>query len=147
MASEISIKGMVCERCISVIREGITKLGYEVDKVSLGKLSLKSEIGKDGVNRIDQFLNENGFELISNRQVRLVSQAKELINEVFGQNVKYDAKLKFSTLLSEKLHMNYDSISEAFTRKIYYYKTPRKSKGASRLHRTHSNRDCVHHGL
>ena len=115
MASEILIKGMVCERCISVIKEGITNLGYEVNKVSLGKLSLKSEVDRDGYNRIELFLSENGFEMISTRQVRIVNQAKELINEVFGQNVKYDAKLKFSSLLSESLHMNYDSISEIFT--------------------------------
>ena len=106
---------MVCERCISVIKEGITNLGYEVNKVSLGKLSLKSEVDRDGYNRIELFLSENGFEMISTRQVRIVNQAKELINEVFGQNVKYDAKLKFSSLLSESLHMNYDSISELFT--------------------------------
>jgi AraC family transcriptional regulator len=115
MVSEISIKGMVCERCISVIKEGISKLGYEVEKVSLGKLSIKSEIDNVGYDRIETFLDENGFEMISNRQVRIVAQAKELINEVFGQNVKYDAKLKFSSLLSESLHMNYDSISELFT--------------------------------
>lgn len=53
--------------------------------------------------------------MISNRQVRIVNQAKEIISEVFGQNVRYDAKLKFSSLLSETLHMNYDSISELFT--------------------------------
>lgn len=115
MASEISIKGMVCERCISVIKEGVTNLGYEVEKVSLGRLIIKSEIDKDENQRIEQFLTENGFEVISNRQVRIVSQAKELINEVFGQNVKYDVRLKFSSLLSETLHMNYDSISELFT--------------------------------
>lgn len=115
MASEILIKGMVCERCVSVIKEGITNLGYEVNKVSLGKLSLKSDVDKDGYSRIEHFLSENGFEMISNRQVRIINQAKELINEVFGQNVKYDAKLKFSSLLSETLHMNYDSISELFT--------------------------------
>lgn len=115
MASEILIKGMVCDRCISVIKEGITNLGYDVDKVSLGKLKLKSDIDKVGFNQIESFLSENGFEMISNRQVRIVNQAKDLINEVFGQNVKYDSKLKFSTLLSENLHMNYDSISEWFT--------------------------------
>ena len=115
MASEILIKGMVCERCVSVIRDGIANLGYEVEKVSLGKVSLKNEPDKMGFQKIENFLSENGFELISNRQVRIVNQAKELINDVFRENIKYDAKLKFSSLLSEKLHMNYDSISELFT--------------------------------
>jgi len=114
MASEILIKGMVCERCVSVIKEGITNLGVEIAKISLGKLSLKSDIDKEAYNNIEQFLTENGFELISNRQVRIVTHAKELINEVFGQNIKYDSKLKFSSLISETLHMNYDSISELF---------------------------------
>jgi AraC family transcriptional regulator len=115
MASEILIKGMVCERCISVIKEGITNLGYTVTKISLGKVFVKEELDKSDFDRIGLLLAENGFELVSNRHVRIVTQAKDLINEVFGENVKYDAKLKFSTLLSEKLHMNYDSISELFT--------------------------------
>jgi AraC family transcriptional regulator len=114
MASEISIKGMVCERCISAIREGINNLGYEVEKASLGKLTIKSEIDKTAYHHVEKFLTQNGFELISNRHVRNVSQIKELINEAFAQNVTYDATLKFSSLLSETLHMNYDSISELF---------------------------------
>ena len=58
MASEILIKGMVCERCVSVIKDGITDLGYEVNKVSLGKLSLNSELDKDDYQRIESFLTE-----------------------------------------------------------------------------------------
>ena len=115
MASDILIKGMVCERCVSVIKEGISNLGFEIAKISLGRLSLNTDIDKEGYSQIEHFLGENGFELISNRQVRIVNHAKELINEVFGKNVKYDAKVKFSSLISETLHMNYDSISELFT--------------------------------
>jgi len=115
MASEILIKGMVCDRCISVIKDGITALGYHVNKVSLGKLSLSDDVSKEGYDQIEMFLSENGFEMISNRQMRIVIQTKELINEVFAENVRYDSKLRFSALLSETLHMNYDSISELFT--------------------------------
>jgi AraC family transcriptional regulator len=115
MASDILIKGMVCERCVSVIKDGITKLGHEVVKVSLGKLSLKAELKKEDYLRIENFLSENGFRMGSNRQVKIVNRAKEIINEVFGEKLKYHAKLKFSSLLSETLHMNYDSISELFT--------------------------------
>lgn len=115
MASEILIKGMVCERCIAVIKEGITKLGHEVSKISLGKLSLNTEVSKDELNKIEAFLQENGFVLISRKQVRIVDQAKSVINEVFSENVRYDSQLKFSALLSERLHLNYDSISELFS--------------------------------
>lgn len=115
MVTEILIRGMVCERCIAVIREGITELGYQINKISLGKLFINDEVGKEGYGKIEHFLTENGFEMISNRQVKIVNQAKALISEVFEENIKYETRLKFSTLLSEKLHMNYDSISELFT--------------------------------
>jgi AraC-like DNA-binding protein len=116
MASEILIKGMVCERCIVVIKDGITKLGHEISKISLGKLSLNTEISKDELSKIETFLRENGFELISNKQVRIVNQAKSVIDEVFSENVRYDSRLRFSTLLAEKLNLNYDSISELFSK-------------------------------
>lgn len=115
MASEILIRGMVCDRCISVIKEGITGLGYHVEKINLGKLLLSEVVSKEGYDQIEIFLRENGFEMISSRQMRIVNQAKDLINEVFAENVRYDSKLRFSSLLSETLHMNYDSISELFT--------------------------------
>lgn len=115
MGTEILIRGMVCDRCISVIREGITDFGYQVNKVSLGKLFIGEEMSNEGYAKIENFLSENGFEMISNRQIRIISQVKALIGEVFEQNIQYDTKLKFSALLSEKLHTNYDSISELFT--------------------------------
>jgi AraC-like DNA-binding protein len=109
------IKGMVCERCISVIKEGVTNLGFDVLKISLGRISINSELDNKGLNRVNSFLSGNGFEPISNRQVRIVNQVKEIINEVLGTNVKYEVKPKFSSLLSEKLNLNYDSISQLFT--------------------------------
>lgn len=116
MASEISIKGMVCERCITVIKEGITNLGHNISKISLGKLSLTEELNREDLAKVEDFLQANGFELISNRQVRIVNQTKELIDEVFRENIRYDSRLKFSALLSQELKTNYDSISEPFSR-------------------------------
>jgi AraC family transcriptional regulator len=116
MESEIMIKGMVCERCIFVINEGITTLGYVVNSVSLGKISLESEISKDDYDRIEAFLKSYGFELMARRQVRIVRQVKDLINGFFWGSNPDNSKIVFSKLLSASLHMNYDSISELFSR-------------------------------
>lgn len=110
---DILVKGMVCDRCKSVIVKGISNLGYRVKNASLGKLSLESPVDNEALARIGAFLNKQGFEILSDRTSRLVSRVKEIVNETFGEN-KYDSKLKFSALLSERLNMNYDSISEAF---------------------------------
>lgn len=110
---DILVKGMVCDRCKSVIVNGISDLGYKVKNASLGKLSLESPIDSASLAKIGTFLHKQGFEILSDRASRLVSRVKEIINETFIEN-KYDARLKFSALLSERLNMNYDSISEAF---------------------------------
>jgi len=115
MTADIQIKGMVCERCVSVVKEGITKLGFQIASISLGKLTLTKKVDDERLMVIESFLNKSGFELISNKQTRIVKQAKAVIAEVFSREIKADAHMKFSSLLSEKLNMNYDSISSLFT--------------------------------
>jgi AraC-like DNA-binding protein len=109
------IKGMVCERCVFLIKEGIKGMGYDINKISLGKLSFITPPGDEGVEKIQTFLSQSGFELISSRQSRIVNQVKEIINTLFNEDGSHDAKLKFSSLISDKLNMNYDSISELFS--------------------------------
>ena len=43
MASEVLIKGMVSERCITVA-DGIRNLGHDVREIGLGKISLSREL-------------------------------------------------------------------------------------------------------
>lgn len=114
MASGILVRGMVCERCISVIKEGVKNLRYEITKISLGKLCLKTEPGAEDLRKIENFLETNGFEMISKRQVKITNQVKELIDHVFRHNAGHGSTPKFTALLSEKLHMNYDSIGALF---------------------------------
>jgi AraC-like DNA-binding protein len=106
---------MVCERCIAVIKEGIANLGLEFTRISLGKLALSAGLGNEDLAKVKTLLVKNGFELISSRQISLVNRTKELIDDVFRENIKYDARPRFATLLSEQLNLNYDSISQVFT--------------------------------
>lgn len=116
MASEIRIKGMVCERCVAVIKDGVRQLGYPTDQISLGKLSFAIDPDREGLDKIGKFLLENGFEILSSRQIKVVNRVKELIHEVFTRHSRDDARPKFSSLISEELNMNYDTISELFRR-------------------------------
>lgn len=114
MGTEISIKGMVCQRCIAVIEGGIRELGYKPDQISLGKLSFNTALDTNAIKRIEDLLTVNGFALISNRQVKIVKQVKDIIDEIFLKDGRHHNKVKFSSLLPERLHMNYDSVSELF---------------------------------
>src|SRR5688572_11121281 len=116
MTTDILIKGMVCERCVSVIKKGIADLGFELSAISLGKLILTSIPDQEGHNRIQTFLIESGFELVSSRHLNLVSIVKNLIYDSFQRQLSLNQKVKFSSLVAESLHMSYDSVSEVFTR-------------------------------
>lgn len=107
---------MVCERCVSVIRQGIEQLGYKVQRISLGRIVLPDEPGQEGLGRIEQFLDQHGFKLIPTRQTRIISRVKVLIDEALSQTGGLRGTMKYSRMLAEDLHMNYDSISGLFSK-------------------------------
>jgi AraC family transcriptional regulator len=113
--TELLIKGMVCGRCVAVIRDGISTMGYDIDNMTLGKVRLTADPGKEGIKKIQSFLIEHGFELTPTRQSKIIQQVKNIINEAL-QNSIDSSKVKFSLLISQTLNMNYDSISELFSR-------------------------------
>lgn len=116
MASEILIRGMVCARCVSVIKEGIGHLGYRVQRISLGRIVLPDEPGQQGIARIEQFLEQHGFEMIPTRQTRIISRVKALIDEALSQTDGLRGNVRYTRMLAEDLHMNYDSISGLFSK-------------------------------
>ncbi|HCR54556.1 MAG TPA: AraC family transcriptional regulator, partial [Cytophagales bacterium] len=65
--------------------------------------------------KIIEFLEIHGFELISDKQTKMISHVKVLIDEVLSQEAEQSRRVKFSILLAESLNMNYDSISETFS--------------------------------
>jgi AraC-like DNA-binding protein len=114
--TEISIKGMVCHRCKAVITDGVARLGFPVTRTELGKVFFSSPLRNDDMIIIDKFLTENGFELLADKKEKLARKVKAIIETKFSELEKYGSKTKFSTVLSETLNMNYDSISEIFAK-------------------------------
>ena len=114
--NQLYIKGMVCKRCVSVIRDGIQALGLQVEEISLGKIRIHKKIDSDEFRQIQSFLNQNGFDLINDRHFRMITHIKEIVNRIFSQSDKSNIKSKFSTLLADSLHLNYSTISEIFSK-------------------------------
>lgn len=51
--TDFSIKNMVCNRCIRVVREELENLGYEVLDVQLGKAVLGGRLSVESKARIE----------------------------------------------------------------------------------------------
>jgi len=70
------IKNMVCDRCIKVVRDQFSSIGFGVKSVELGVIELHSEPNKKQLKFIKDLLKRDGFELIDDKKSRIIDRIK-----------------------------------------------------------------------
>ena len=109
------IKNMVCARCIKVVKEELEKLGLNVENVILGE-AVVSSLKDIDENQIKNVLEQNGFELIDDKQAKIIEKVKVIVIELI-QNQSEDklTGVNFSDYISEKVDKSYQYISSLFS--------------------------------
>ena len=111
----LHIKNMVCNRCIKVVREELYTLGFNIQSVELGELTLKGTLTESDINRISQMLVENGFELIDDRKSRIINRIKTLIIEYIHYDREKPDHMNLSGFLAGELGHDYSYLSNLFS--------------------------------
>lgn len=111
---DIYIKNMVCNRCIMVVSEIFHNAGIHDATVQLGKVSTEIHLPEKKLESVNKELNKVGFEIISDNKSLLIEQIKKLTID-FIYNRQNDFKLNFSNYLSDKLHLDYNYLSNLFS--------------------------------
>jgi len=115
METTLYIKNMVCHRCIKVVKDELSNLGYEVSKIDLGEATIKSSEKSHNITEIKKVLVENGFDLVDDKNSKLIEKMKVLIiNKIHHQHDKLE-KISFSKYLSNELGVNYSHLSFVFS--------------------------------
>ncbi|WP_291125139.1 helix-turn-helix domain-containing protein [Dysgonomonas sp. UBA7698] len=110
------IKGMVCNRCMYVLEQEMTALGFEVLDIKLGQVVLKdTEDFSQKLGAIKTMLKSNGFELMYDKNQKTINKIKELVEKGIRMQLDSGTPTKFTTLISNKLHKNYDTLSALFS--------------------------------
>lgn len=105
---------MVCERCKMVVNTILQKQDIDVVRIELGEVTLLTKLSEEKKHILAQDLLEYGFELIDDKNSRLIQQIKSLIIElVHQQNAALRGNL--SDYLSDKLHQDYKYLSSLFS--------------------------------
>lgn len=105
---------MVCDRCIRVVKEDLSKLGLNLKVVSLGKVELEENPDEKMLKDIKITLEKEGFELISDKKTKLVSSIKtEIIRLTRDEN--NGLQTTFSYFISKKLSHDYSYLSNLFS--------------------------------
>lgn len=111
------IKNMVCQRCIKVVREELTKLNVGIVSINLGEVNTSEPVSKLPLDQIRKVLQENGFELIEERRARIIETIKTLVINTIRDMAegKNSGKRNFSDLIVERIGLDYPYLSSLFS--------------------------------
>jgi AraC family transcriptional regulator len=109
----VYIKNMVCDRCRTSVARVLDEMKVPYRRVDLGELELTNEPDGKFLREFSNHITPLGFELIEDKNSRLISQIKTaVIDMIRGDKTR---KVKLSAYLSDLLNKDYNSISSLFS--------------------------------
>ena len=111
----LQIKNMVCNRCIRVVKEDLQKLGHEIQTIELGKVTLSHPVSNNQLTQIGQMLETSGFELLSDRQSKLIEVVKTMVIDHIHHKKTKPEEINFSDFLAREIGVNYYYLSKLFS--------------------------------
>jgi len=113
--SQLSVKNMVCNRCIKVVYNELIAHNFDVRNVSLGKIIFNKELTEDDKNNIAILLKKEGFELLQDKEKQIVNEVKSLIIESIHYEKEKPSYQNFSDFIANHLKMDYTYLSKLFS--------------------------------
>lgn len=105
---------MACESCKVVVREALQELDISTVKVDLGEIETKEDVTDEEKQKLNNKIKKVGLELLEKKRGILIEKIrKEIIDYVYKTDEK--PKIKFSVLLSKKLHHSYTYLANFFS--------------------------------
>jgi len=109
---------MVCDRCIMTVETVLDDLGFDVREVSLGNAVISGDPDRDEFDQIRQELSDKGFELITDRNDKLLEELKVQLLSYLRYLEDTDDPSKISMYLQQELNYNYSYLSNYFSKHL-----------------------------
>src|SRR5579859_1465605 len=113
--AKVFIKNMVCDRCVTAIKKELDNLDMGYHSVALGEVETTRELTAAEVVRLRSAIEPLGFELIENKNARLVNQIKNAAIAWARGEAALKQRVKFSAYLADALHKDYSLLSNLFS--------------------------------
>lgn len=111
---KIYVKNMACESCKIVVKDALKELNVKPVKVDLGEVETEKELTQEQKTKLNNKIKKAGLELLEKKDGVLIEKIRQvIIDYVYHSDEK--PELKFSVLLSEKLGLNYNYLSNFFS--------------------------------
>ncbi|MDT0674978.1 helix-turn-helix domain-containing protein [Autumnicola musiva] len=110
----IQIKNVVCNRCIATVREILLRHKIPFSHITLGEAAIDRKLTAPELRMLDQEFKEVGFEILQEKNERIINNIKSIIIEQVYENEMPEEKL--SRVLSDRLHYDYSHLTNLFSR-------------------------------
>jgi AraC-like DNA-binding protein len=111
---KLTIKNMVCPRCITSVEQLLKKNNLQASYVRLGEVELAKAPGKARLQQFAEDLKQTGFELLDDQKMKLIEQVKNLLIQKV-QSGTIDEHSGISKYISDNIYKDYSSISRLFS--------------------------------
>jgi len=98
-----------------LLRERLEKAGFSVSGIRLGEVTISYQDKNLTENDFTSLVGELGFEVIKDKNSRLVEQIKLAVIELIHQLNNANSIIRKSDYLVEKLGMSYQQLSKTFS--------------------------------
>lgn len=110
----LHIKNVVCQRCKSSVREILEGLKIPYQEVALGQAVLERPLNSRELSAIQEEFHRLGFEILLDKNDRLVNQIKSIIIARIYKEENYGSG-KLSKVLRDTLLCDYSHLTRVFT--------------------------------
>lgn len=111
--NKLTIKNMVCRRCISAVESILNGMGVTPLLINLGEVVLENPLANEQKQELRARLESAGFELLDDQRKQQIERIKAIVIERIHHRV--DDKFNFPEVLAAELNREYSSLSKLFS--------------------------------
>lgn len=112
---KLYIQNMVSLRCKMLVKTELIKLDIPFLSIELGEIDMPSVLDDVKRQQLQEVLHRSGLEVMDDKKAILIQKIKTIVIELIHYSDEWP-KVNFSVYLSEKLGLNYHTLSEVFSR-------------------------------
>jgi len=105
---------MVCNRCKTIIKTELDKLGIQYVKVELGAVTIEKKMSSVQHSKLTVAMKRLGFELIESRKNTLIEKLKRAIDNL-ELNTDEELKTTYSDFISLSVNHSFISLNTLFS--------------------------------
>jgi len=111
---KLYIKNMVCNRCKTIVKSELDKIGIPYETLELGEVNTKDAVTSVKRTRLFDALKKSGLELIDDQKNGLIDKLKKAIVDLEHHSDE-DLKTSFSDYISLSVDDNFISLNTLFS--------------------------------